>query len=396
MSMLDTNMRDLFLLDPDTVFLNHGSFGACPRQVFERYQAWQRQLEWQPVAFLDPDRGYGKWMAETRAALAGELGAHSDDIVGCTNATHGLNIVAQSLPIGAGDEILTTDHEYAALEKTWEYVARRTGARIVVADIPLPLDDAAQFTDTILGAMTDRTRVLFLSHITSPTALLFPLEEAVRVARDRGIFTVIDGAHTPGHIPLNLDALGADFYVGNCHKWLMAPKGAGFLHARKEHQALLNPLVISHGWQGDRTAQGPFGGTAFVDSMEIQGTRDPAAWLTVPEALRFREAMAWEQVRAACADLAHETARRLLRLADTEPISVQAFSAPQMVSVPVPTTDSVRLQNELHDRFRIEIPAVSWKGRAFLRLSVQCYNTRSDMDALVDGVAQVLRLKEPA
>lgn len=387
---MTTNMRDLFLLDPETRFLNHGSFGACPRQVFERYQEWQRQLEWQPVAFLDPDRGYAKWMAETRAALAEELGAEADDIVGCTNATHGLNVVAQSLPLREGDEILTTDHEYAALEKTWDYVARRTGARIVVAEVPLPLTEAAQFTDAVRAAMTDRTRVLFLSHITSPTALVFPIEEVVADARERGIYSVIDGAHTPGHVPLNLNDLGADFYVGNCHKWMMAPKGAAFLHARKEHQEMLNPLVISHGWQGDRKADGPFGGTAFVDAMEIQGTRDPAAWLTVPEALKFRRDMNWAHLTKACAQMAQDTAERMAALTNMPQISTPEFCAPQMVSMEVPATDHFKLQSDLHNEFRIEIPAVPWKGRVFLRLSVQCYNTQAEMDLLIDAVGGLI------
>ena len=163
---MSDNLRDLFLLDPDVVFLNHGSYGACPKPVFEAYQAWQLKLERQPVAFLDPVRGYGAWMRNARVALAGELGADADDLVGVMNATVGLNIVAQSLELRPGDEILTTDHEYAALEKTWAYVCRKTGAKIVVATIPLPLTTEAQFTDAILGAMTDRTKVLFLSHIT--------------------------------------------------------------------------------------------------------------------------------------------------------------------------------------------------------------------------------------
>ncbi|MEM8916079.1 MAG: aminotransferase class V-fold PLP-dependent enzyme, partial [Pseudomonadota bacterium] len=215
--MADQSLRELFLLDPDVVYLNHGSFGACPAPVFERYQVWQRQLERQPVAFLDHDRGYGRWMAETRDTLAAEVGARPDDIVGATNATHALNIVARSLPLKPGDEILTTDHEYAALEKTWAFVAARTGARVVEQKVPLPLDSAAAFNKAMLGAMTDRTRVLFLSHITSPTALVFAIDDLVKEARRRGVWSVIDGAHAPGHIPLELDALGADFYAGNCH-----------------------------------------------------------------------------------------------------------------------------------------------------------------------------------
>ena len=394
--MTPQDFRALFLLDPETVFLNHGSFGACPRSVFERYQAWQLQLERQPVAFLDPDRGYGKWMAETRESLAAEIGAKPDDIAGCTNATHGLNIVARSLPLREGDEILTTRHEYAALEKTWDFVTRLTGARVVFADIPLPLTEAAQFCDPIIAAMTERTRVLFLSHITSPTALLFPIEPVVSEARRRGIFSVIDGAHAPGHIPLDLDRLGSDFYVGNCHKWMMAPKGAAFIHARVELQHLLHPLVISHGWQTDRQAPGPFGGTPFVDAMEMQGTRDPSAWLTVPEALRFRRDYLSDGVLQRCSDLAFATAERIGRMCGMEPISATAFSAPQMVSIPVPATDALALQRALHDQHRIEIPVVPWNGGTYVRLSVQCYNGPDEMDHLVGALAGLLNLTAAA
>ncbi|MEM7445115.1 MAG: aminotransferase class V-fold PLP-dependent enzyme [Pseudomonadota bacterium] len=394
--MIEGNMREQFLLDPETVFLNHGSFGACPIRVFERYQAWQRQLERQPVAFLDFERGYGRWLADARKVLAEEMGAHPDDIVGCINATQGLNVVAQSLPLQAGDEILTTDHEYAALEKTWEYVARQSGARVVLAELPLPLTDEEQIVQAMIAAMTDRTRVLFISHITSPTALLFPLHRLIGEARQRGILTVIDGAHAPGHIPVDLDALGADFYAGNCHKWMMAPKGAAFLHARKEHQQMLNPLIISHGWQVDRTAAGPFGGTAFVDAMEMQGTRDPSAWLTIPEALEFRRQYDWDAIAKACADLAQETAHRLSSLAGMELIASREFTAPQMVSVQLPVTNHEWLKNELHDRYKIEIPLVLWKGGVYLRLSVQCYNTRRDMDLLVDAVSDLLAHCEAA
>ena len=228
------NLSSLFLLRPDVTFLNHGSYGACPRPVFEQYQRWQMQLESQPVAFLDPARGLSGWMRDARVAMAGELHTDADNIVGVTNATVGLNIIAQSLDLKPGDEIIATDHEYAALDKTWAYVARRTGAKIVSVSVPLPLTDAAHFIDCLTAALTDRTRVLFISHITSATALLFPIKAIVAEARARGIYTVIDGAHTPGHIPLNLDALGADFYAGNCHKWLIAPKGSGFLYIRPE------------------------------------------------------------------------------------------------------------------------------------------------------------------
>ncbi|MBD3624936.1 MAG: aminotransferase class V-fold PLP-dependent enzyme, partial [Rhodobacteraceae bacterium] len=374
------------------VFLNHGSFGACPKPIFSRYQAWQLRLERQPVAFLDPDRGYAAWMADTRAALAALTGAQPDDIAGFANATSALNAVIRSLPLHPGDEILTTDHEYAALEKTWAFVTARTGARVVVAEVPRPLDDAETFTAALTARMTDRTRVLFLSHITSPTALRFPIEKAVAEAKARGIWTVIDGAHTPGHIPLDLEALGADFYAGNCHKWLLTPKGAGFLHARPEHQAMLNPLVISHGWLPDRTAPGPFGGTAFIDAMEFQGTRDPSAWRSVPEAIAFREDHDWPAIAASCSALAQQTADRLVARTGLAPLSSPDFRAPQMVSMPVPSCDPMWLKNQLYDRYRIEIPVMNWKEHTIVRLSVQCSNTPNAIEILLDALAEVLSL----
>ena len=395
--MSSARLARQFLLDPEVTFLNHGSFGACPRPVFEAYQAWQLNLERQPVAFLDPDRGYASWMRDSRTALAAVMGAQPDDIVGVLNATVGLNIVAQSLPMQPGDEILTTDHEYAALEKTWAYVARRTGAVVRVVDVPLPLVSEEAFTQTLLSAMTPRTRVLFLSHITSPTALLFPIEAAVAEARQRGIWTVIDGAHTPGHIPLDLTALGADFYAGNCHKWLMAPKGSAFLHVRAELQDIINPLVISHGWTANRVEPGPFGGTSFVDAVEFQGTRDPAAWLTVPDAIRFRQDNDWDDVARDCQALAQDTAARVARRTGMPAFASAEFCAPQMVAMPVPRTDPMVLKQDLLSRFGIEIPCFDWKdAHTIVRLSVQGYNSADQMDMLLDALTDILHLTEAA
>ena len=387
------NLASLFLIDPSVTFLNHGSFGACPRPVFEEYQAWQRQLERQPVAFLDPMRGLSGWMRDARVAMAAVIGADADDIVGLTNATEALNIVAQSLDLRPGDEILTTDHEYAALDKTWAYVARRSGAKVVPVTIPLPLTDAQSFTDAILAGFTPRTRVLFLSHITSATALVFPIEAVIAEARSRGIVTVIDGAHTPGHIPLDLTAVGADYYAGNCHKWLMAPKGSAFLYVRRELQAGINPLVISHGWTEDAGVpgtKGVFGNTPFIDGLEMQGTRDPSAWLTVPNAIAFRRQHGWDGVAARCRDLVQETAARLRAITGLVPLSSPVFCSPQMVSMPVPRCDPMALKLALLDDHGIEIPCFDWKDHTIVRLSVQGYNTTAEMDRLVAALATVL------
>ena len=387
------NLASLFLLDPAVTFLNHGSYGACPRPVFERYQAWQVQLERQPVAFLDPARGLSGWMRDARVAVAGEVGAAPDDIVGLTNATEGLNIVAQSLDLAEGDEILTTDHEYAALDKTWAYVARRTGALVVPVAIPLPLTDAQTFTDAILAGITPRTKVLFLSHITSATALVFPIEDVVAEARARGIITVVDGAHTPGHIPLNLTALDADYYAGNCHKWLMAPKGSAFLYVRRELQAAINPLVISHGWTADARdpgTTGVFGNTPFIDGLEMQGTRDPSAWLSVPDAITFRRQHGWDDVAARCRDLVQDTGARVAAMTGLPPLSSPRFCAPQMVAMPVPTCDPMALKLALLQDYAIEIPCYAWKDQTIVRVSAQGYNTVAQMDRLVTALATLL------
>ncbi len=394
MTTLIDNLSSLFLLDPGVVFLNHGSFGACPRPVFESYQRWQLKLERQPVAFLDPDRGLSGWMRDARVALAGEIGADAEDIVGLTNATMGLNIVAQSLDLKPGDEILTTDHEYAALEKTWAYVARRAGAKIVVVKIPLPLTDEAQFTDAILAGFSEHTRVLFLSHITSATALVFPIERAVGAAKARGIWTVIDGAHTPAHIPLNLKVLDADYYAGNCHKWMMAPKGSAFLYVRKELQSSVNPLVISHGWSEDAGqfgVKGVFGNTPFIDGIEMQGTRDPSAWLTVTDAIKFGLEHNWKKVAEQCRILVQNTALRVAELTGLPALSSPEFCAPQMVAMPVPKCEPMALKLFLLQQHGIEIPVFDWQDRTIVRVSAQGYNTQKHMDILVAALQKYMK-----
>lgn len=382
------NLKALFRLDPEVCFLTHGTYGACPNAVFEVYQDWQARLERQPVAFMDPSHLAARF-AEVRAALGAELGADPDDLVPVTNATQGLNVVARSLPLRPGDEILTTDHEYAALDKTWAFVAARTGAVVRRVTVPVPLRSEAAFTGALLAGFTERTRVLFLSHVTSPTALRFPVERAVAAARTRGIWSVIDGAHAPGQMPLDLTALGADFYAGNCHKWLMAPKGAGFLHARPEVQALLTPSLISHGWTADGASPGPFGGTAFQDAFQFQGTRDPAAFLAVPAALAFCRAHGWDAVIARCRDLAQATAARVRALTGLPALSAPGFCAPQMVSLPLPECDPRAARDRLLSRYGIEIPVLRWNGRTLARLSVQGYNSRAEMDRLVAALTDL-------
>ena len=214
------NFNQHFLLDPNITFLNHGSFGATPKSVFEEYQRWQRKLERQPVEFLD--RRFAERMAASRAVLAEYFGTHRDDLVYITNATVGVNIVARSLEFGPGDEVLTTDHEYGACDRTWKFLANKRGFNYIKQSIPIPVYTPDDFVEQLWLGVTSRTKVIFLSHITSPTAITFPIAEVCHRAREQGILTVVDGAHAPGQIHLNLEELGADFYTGNLHKWMLS------------------------------------------------------------------------------------------------------------------------------------------------------------------------------
>ena len=390
--MSANDLRSEFLLGPDVVFLNHGSFGACPRPVFEAYQRWQLELERQPVEFLG--RRFVELMRDARQALAGYVGALANDLVYVPNATTGLNVVARALPLRPGDEVLATDHEYGALDRTWRFICARRGATYINRPLPLPVESADQVVEAIWSGVTERTRVLFLSHITSPTALILPLAELVRRARAAGIVTVVDGAHAPGQVPLDLEDLGADFYAANLHKWTLAPKGAAFLHAQPGSQHLLQPLVVSWGWEPESTTLLDLDTartSAFVLQQEWQGTRDPSAYLAVPAALRFMAAHDWPRVQARCHALlrqARQALQALTGLPQICPDSAEWYA--QMATLPLPACDAGRLKRRLYDEYRIEVPIIEWGGRQFVRVSVQAYNTRQDLEALVGALRSLL------
>jgi isopenicillin-N epimerase len=388
-------LRQQFLLRPDVIFLNHGSFGACPRPVFAAYQAWQLELERQPVEFLG--RRFINLMRYAREVLAAYVGAAADELVYVPNATTGLNIVARSLPLQPGDEVLATDHEYGALDRTWRFVCARRGARYINQPLPLPLESAEQMVETLWSAVNERTRVLFVSHITSPTALILPVAELVQRARQAGILTVIDGAHAPGQIPLDLTALGADFYSGNCHKWLCAPKGSAFLYARKEMQHLVEPLVVSWGWN-DRPDRFGKPVRSFVDEQEWQGTRDIAAYLSVPAAIEFQAEHDWPRVRAQCHELLRETRQRMAELGRATKVATTSRAIcpdspewyAQMASFPLPPCDAEALQRRLYEEYRVEVPIIEWKGRQLVRVSIQGYNTFGDAETLLGALEALL------
>jgi isopenicillin-N epimerase len=352
------------------VFLNHGSFGACPLPVFEAYQRWQLELERQPVEFLA--RRYEGLIEEAKARLAAEVGARPDDVVFAPNATSGMNVVARSLPLGPGEEVLLTNHEYGAVDLLWQHVCARTGAKLVHCS----LEPGAAMVDELWDAVTSRTRVVSVSHITSATGLRFPAEEVCSRARADGILSVVDGAHAPGQIDLDVEALGADFYAGNCHKWLCAPKGSGFLHVRPEHQETIVPLVV--GW-GETEG-------SFTERHRWQGTRDPAAFLAVPVAIDFLAEHGWDEVRRRCHVLAVAARLRLAELTAIEPLAPDERWFCQMVAAWLPECDVDKLKRRLYDEHRIEVPVHRFEGRPLIRVSFQGYNDEGDLDALIEAL----------
>jgi isopenicillin-N epimerase len=363
-------VRQLFLLDPDVVFLNHGSFGACPKPVFAEYQRLQLELEREPVEFLGLGRRFPELIGRARSRIAEYVGARDEDLVLVPNATAGVNLVARSLSFEPGDEVVATTHEYGGNEILWRHLAETRGIRYVEVDPP-----------EVLEALSERTRLVFVSHITSATALVLPVEAICVRARELGALSLVDGAHAPGQVAVDVDAVGADFYAGNCHKWLCAPKGAGFLHVREEAQALLEPLAYSWDW--------PQG--TFAERHRWSGTRDPSPWLAVPAAIDFQAEHDWDAVRARCHRLAVRAREELTALLGTTAYAEHDDEFVQMVSVRLPPCDTDDVRRRLFDEHRIEVAASEWRGEPKLRVSFQGYNDDSDLDALLEALPRVLR-----
>ena len=379
-------MRDLFLLDPNLTFLNHGSFGACPREVLDDQRRWQLDMERNPVDFLG--RRSGALLQHARHVLAQYLGAQTPDLVFVPNTTTGVNTVAQSLALQAGDEVLTTNLEYGACDAAWQRACCQTGAVYRRVDIPLPYQ-REDVTRLLMAAVSPKTRLISFSHITSATALTLPAADICAAARQQGIATFVDGAHAPGHIPLNLDDIGADFYVGNCHKWLCAPKGSAFLHARPELQPTLHAPVASWGYaegtEGVASFKAYLGTTPFERRLQWQGTRDISPWLAVPAAIDFQARHDWPTVRTHCHALARQALADITQHFGTQPIA-QDDDWAQMVAIPVTPPNPGTLQQRLFEQHRIEVPVTTHGDQVFVRISMQGYNTAEDVARLIEAL----------
>ena len=380
-------------LDRDVTFLNHGSYGACPRQVLEAQGTWRARMESQPVRFFMGELPQA--LAASRGVLARFVGAQADDVAFVPNVTSGVNAVLRSLSLEPGDELLVTDHAYVACRNALDFVARRAGAEVVVVPLPFPVGDPQSIVEAMARRVTPRTRLAMVDWVTSPTALVLPIERLVRALTERGVDTLVDAAHGPGMVEINLEHLGAAYTTGNCHKWLCAPKGVGFLHVRRDRQDAIRPVVISHGATMATTHQ-----SRFRLEFDWPGTHDPTAALSVADAIRVMEAMVpggWPEIRARNRDLALWARDRICEAVGADR-SCPGSMVGSMASVPLPgpwrEPDPARaidpLQEHLWAAHRIEIPVFPWSalGVRLIRISAQLYNERAQVERLAKALRE--------
>ncbi len=380
------NLKEQFLLNKDIHFLNFGSFGATPKPIFENYQQWQRLLEAEPVQFMAFD-GY-EYLATSRAALANYLHCpDKDDLVYITSPTFGVNVIAKSFPLEEGDEILATNIEYGACDKTWEYYCEKKKATYRRQPITLPITDKETFIAEFFEGLRPNTKAIFISHITSATALIFPVKEICAIAKSKGLITIVDGAHAPAQVELNIGELMADFYIGACHKWMMAPKGCSFLYAHKSVQYICEPLVVSWGYKAAKPSHSP-----FLDYHQMIGTRDFSAFLAVPTCILFMQENNWNAVSKKCREMVLTHAQPFYDLLGTKPISpLTSEWIGQMISIPIKTTNPEVLQRKLFVDYKIEIPLMRQGDDVYMRYSINVFNSMENLEALYKALEEIMK-----
>lgn len=400
-------LKDLWSLDPGIDYLNHGAFGACPISVLERQAEFRARMEQEPVQFLT--REMQPLMDGSRDALGSLLNVSPDDLALLTNATAGVNTVLRSLERdwGERDEILVTNMGYNACNNAARYVAERSGASVVEAEIKLPILQEDDVLEAVEEAVSERTRIAIIDHVTSGTGLIFPLEKIVAMLKSHGVLVLVDGAHAPGMIPLDIESLGVDFYTGNCHKWLCAPKGAGFLWVTPDFRDHISPLVISHGWNTPRE-----GRSRFSDVMDWPGTLDPTAWACIADAIQFVCDLLPGGIEALMKrnrDAVLHGRRILIECLGTPPLAPETMigslatvilpddpsAEPKLdwASTPTPT---LWLQRQLFERYAIDVPlfALPLHPKRGLRISAQAYNEVEQYEKLADALEVLLAEEE--
>lgn len=380
-----SDYRKYWLLDSEVTFLNHGSFGACPIPVLQRQTQLREQLERQPVHFFV--REWELLLDQARRQLAEFLGVTAEELVFVPNATTGINSVLRSLCFSPTDELLTTNHEYNACRNALNFVAERWGAKVTIANIPFPLDSSDEIISSILQQITPKTKLVLIDHISSQTGLIFPLKSLIQELNSRGIESLVDGAHAPGMLPLNLPEIGATYYSGNCHKWLSAPKGAAFLYVHPDKQNKIHPVTISHGANSPRTDR-----SRFQLEFDWMGTHDPTAYFCIPEAIKFMGSLlpgGWSEL----IQHNHNTviaARKKLseKLAVVLPCPDEMIGAMATIILPEKMQLIPNLQTQLWDQFKIEVPIIPWENQPqkLMRISAQVYNPNSDYDQLAEAL----------
>ena len=377
-------MKSQFLLDPEITFLNHGSFGACPKPIFENYQYWQLELEKEPVQFIQ--KNSAQYLKTSKDALANYIGCSSDDFFYTTNPTVAVNTVLRSLNLEEGDEVLTTNHEYGAMDRTWSYFSKKKGIKYIRQNISLPILSKEQILNEFWSGYTSKTKIIFISHISSVTALVFPVKEICEKARELGLITIIDGAHVPGQLDLNIQELNPDFYTGALHKWLLSPKGVSFLYVKKTFQSSIDPLVVSWGYESESPSD-----SQFLDYHQHQGTRDISAFLTIPKAIEFLRVNNWEERAALCRKLIRDNYNKFCEMLNSKPICpVTSEFLVQMCSIPIQTTKPLELKETLFHKYKIEIPVMKLEDKFFLRIAINGYNSQQDLDILREALEDII------
>ncbi|MFM6926387.1 MAG: aminotransferase class V-fold PLP-dependent enzyme [Ferruginibacter sp.] len=377
------NLKHQFLLRDDITFLNFGSFGACPKPIFEKYQQFQLELEQEPVQFITAN-GL-KYLETSRQALGNYLHCDKDDLVYVTNPSYAVNAVAKSFGLKPGDEILTSSLEYGACDKAWEYYCEKTGAVYVKQPISLPVQSKEEFVTEFFKGLSSKTKLVFISHITSSTGLRLPVEAVCAAAKEKGIMTFVDGAHAPGQVPLNLQDSPFDMYTGACHKWMMTPKGSSFLYVKKEYQQMVDPLIVSWGYKALFPSH-----STFLDYHQMNGTRDYSAFLTIPTAIQFMKENNWTEVAAQCRILVQQNAAAFCALLGSEPLApVNDDFILQLFSAEIKAPEPEKLYRHFFDTYKIEIPVMRHGNKVFLRYSINAFNSQQDLDTLFAAIKDI-------